>query len=260
VFTAYYLSAVHDKSMKKPYKDFDLPTQHLSVDHHYIPSRARSSGEIERRHELPRGTILAEYKEKGTKVAAHILHSIQYEPDVVFSSKILAATGLNSSWYEYARGASVMRRRLKLPVLAEAEGQLRLNMTDILEDARASFDGAAYLAGRVVAAHEHRSPKLPEHKILLGKGLGSASLTLACANMNKTPAYDTPFVVQTVVREQGLQALQDARALSSEIGTPPSLAQLADPNSDLSVYIRRNAPDGVYQAYDEALELHAVRV
>jgi hypothetical protein len=42
--------------------------------------------------------------------------------------------------------------------------------------------------------------------------------------------------------------------MSERIGTHPSLAQLSDPDSDLSVFWRRQAPNGAYEALEWAHE------
>lgn len=48
--------------------------------------------------------------------------------------------------------------------------------------------------------------------------------------------------------------MESARERAAEIGVNPSLAQLGDVDSPLSVYWRRHAPNGAFDAYMEALE------
>ena len=48
--------------------------------------------------------------------------------------------------------------------------------------------------------------------------------------------------------------LEDSRTLYKQVGSNPTLAQLSDNDSPLSVYWRRNAPDTAYEALEQAIE------
>ncbi len=109
------------------YKDFDLPTNHQAKGEDYIPPKARQADEIERRRRLPSGTLLAEQQRDGIAISAEALARLEREEDLQFASRILGASALNTSWYLFAKGAPVMRRRLKLPVLATPEPEFRPN-------------------------------------------------------------------------------------------------------------------------------------
>jgi hypothetical protein len=187
-----------------------------------------------------------------------MLERAEDKPNVQFASSVLAASALNTAWYSFARGSNVMRRRLRLPVLPVATLETHLETPNLKMEAVGEFKEAALAAKGILHAIEARSPKLEARKALVGRMVGRASLTLASAQLGETPFYTTPFVAQTKAREQGLIALDRARSMTEEIGTPPSLAQLPDPDSDLSVYIRRAAPDGVYQAFEEAVETYRI--
>ena len=235
------------------FKDFDLPTQHLAEEH-YVPPKARSAAEIERRHRLPKGSLLAEHQHRGLKVAAGILGNIIDQPDVDFSARLLAAAGLNTAWYGFAQGAEteVMRRRLKLPRLDGWQPAWRPSGPDLLREATDGFEEAVFAAKAVVSAVEHRSPRTAGYKKTLGRAIGNSSLTLACVPVaDQLVLGGTDHDIQLLVRQRSLHTLNDARQLSGEIGSHPSIAQLADQDSDLSVYWRRNAPNGALQAFLE---------
>ncbi|MNL62941.1 hypothetical protein D3C87_1870170 [compost metagenome] len=79
-------------------------------------------------------------------------------------------------------------------------------------------------------------------------------MQLACIEVGTVADSYSPFDVQNLAREQSLQTLEQARVFGDHVGSHPSMAQLADPNSDLAVYWRRNAPNGAFEAYEEAIE------
>jgi hypothetical protein len=247
-------------SEKRIYKDFDLPTNHLPGKRHYVPRPARSATEIARRRGLRRGTLLAEHQVRGLTVAAAILEKVEEPVDVQFSAKVLAVSGINSAWYSFARGAEekVMRRRLKLPLLATGDAERRPDVTTLLPSARQRVNDAALQAHLLVGANELLSvAKIEDHKKQLGRAVGGASLELACiASQSGFSGFGktvTDFDAQNFARQRGLWALHHGRTLATEMGSYPSIAQLADVDSDLSVYWRRQAPNGALEAYEQAL-------
>ena len=245
--------------MKKPYRDFDLPNRHLTEAHnHYVPPKARSSSEIERRHELPRGTVLAEQQLRGIAIAGHVLTKISDEPDVHFATAVLAPASLNTAWYSFARRSDVMRRRLKLPILRNGWFDEAPNSTMLLFQSQDQLSDLMAVAGLHVAATMDRSPRLTKLSTAVGRLAGEAALHISCVEIADQLPETTPFVAQDMARIASLKTLQVARKLHADFDTPPSLAQLADPDSDLAVHIRRHAPNGAYEAYDEALGRFAI--
>lgn len=240
--------------MKKPYTHFDLPKQHL-VGQHYVPARARQSDEIERRRSLPTGTILLEQQRDGLAIASHLVEHVEEYPDLKFASDMLAASGINSGWYSYAQQADVMRRRLILPELAidatdwrETRGGL---MTKVREGlAHAAELGTAYASAK---ANHHETKR---QATLLGRQMGNVSLQLACVRLGNAPLALQAFEVQSAARDEALATLDLSRSIASEVGVNPSLAQLADADSPLSVYWRRHAPNGAFDALEQAREEH----
>jgi len=238
------------------YKDFDLPTKHLDEADHYVPPKARDDSEIDRRRALRQGTLLAEHQQKGLLVASTILNQIEEPEDIAFSSKILSATGLNTAWYSMARYAPVMRRRLKLPMLAQENRLFTPTSAELLGDSALGFEAAAFIAGRLVVSNEVNPKRVEARKIHLGRRVGNTSLRLACVGLGDQVVANideiTDFDIQDIVRTRSLHALDTARTIGQDIGVPPSMAQLADQDSDLAVYWRRNSPNGAREAYDFA--------
>ncbi len=231
----------------------------MGGDKHFVPAKARDEAEIERRRSLQPGVLLAEHQERGLAVASTILKFVKDPASIAFSARILPAAGLNSAWYGFARGAEyeVMRRRLKLPYLAVQAEEIRQTSDDLLYDAGYRFGEARDTAKMLATSIDQQSPKTDQYKRSLGRQVGKASLVLACVELGDRLVEQplSSIDTQTLVRERSLRALNDARTLGSEIGLPPSIAQLADPDSHLSVYWRRESPTGAMRAYETAVEL-----
>lgn len=238
--------------MNKPYRNFDLPKQHLD-DRHYVPERARTSTEIQRRRALPNGTILAEHQRDGLHIASQIMQRVEQPEDITFARDVIAMSGLNASWYSYAAHSPVMRRRLNLPVLADEETEWRETRSGLLTKAQQGLVEAATIAEALASTKAERRSTLRQQQIL-GRQLGGVSLQLACIEVGSVADSYSSFDVQNLAREQSLEALEKARIFGDQVGSHPSMAQLADPNSDLAVYWRRNAPNGAFEAYEEAIE------
>lgn len=243
------------------YKDFDLPSTMQFKGEPYIPPKTRHADEAERRRRLPSGTILAEAQRDGVAIAAEILTEIEEPESLGFASRLLGASALNTSWYLFAEGAPVMRRRLKLPLLAAPEGIIRPDTISLVQarnrrlaEVRHRADTYAQMVGFALA-EAAQSDSATE----LGRLVGNTALSIATVDLGDlfTFGQGDDFTVQEAVRRRSLQTLRDARVLGLDLHTVPSLAQLADPDSDLSVFWRRNAPNHAYRAYCDAVDQRA---
>jgi hypothetical protein len=238
------------------YRDFDLPTKHLSGANDFVPPKARDEAEIERRRELVRGTLLLESQHTGIKMAKSILDKLVDPTDIAFAADTLAVSGLNTAWYLAGRSAPVQRRRLKLEVLATDDPEQRPSTYMLIRNAHGDFWRAEEQSTELMDLHRLQLPVVADKARRLGGTIGHGALTLSCAALGDEIGYDnihlTDFEVQDLARRRGLYALEQARVLANVIGTPPSLAQLADPDSDVSVYWRRQAPNGALEAYEQA--------
>lgn len=243
------------------YKDFDLPTTLQAKGAEYIPPKARDEAEIDRRKRLPRGTLLAEQQRDGVAITADILESLEYPEDLAFASRVLGASALNTSWYLFAKGAPVMRRRLKLPLLTVPHEDVRPDTLELIQarDTRlAQVRDHANTYSQMVS-FSLGELALEDRRTVLGRQLGNTALAIATVDLGDAFTFSTvdDFSVQAAVRRRALRTLRDARELGVDIHTVPTLAQLANPDSDLSVFWRRNAPNGALRAYEEAYEQRA---
>lgn len=235
-------------------KNFDLPTKHLGPEGHYVPPKARDEAEIARRRTMRagRGILMAEQQEFGVKVGALILEHPRAVEDLEFTAPLLAASGLNTAWFSFGRTLDVMRRELKLPRPSQRRP---ITTANLLEDAQLGFFEAAHSAEKVTKQARKGGLEYANHVVPFGRAIGNASLKLACTTLADMLAGLDEATSSEVMRRQSLHTLQASRELGDTIGTAPTLAQLANPDSDLSVYWRRTAPNGAVEAYEQAVAM-----
>lgn len=244
--------------MPKPYTQFDLPARHIPGDHHYVPPRARQRDEIDRRRALPRGTILLEQQHRGLQVAQALLEAAHDENDVAYVSLYIATCGLNSAWYQCARNSRFMRRHTALPYIAQREEQPAPTTDSLLASTRSSFARITRTAGVLATYHAKQQPNEPLRADAFGRATAHAALSLACIPVLDTLQSGSVFHTQAAVRAHALATLDTARSIGAELGSPPSFAQLADPDSDMSVHIRRTARSEVFYALEAAQDMYAM--
>lgn len=241
--------------MSNIYKHFDLPVKHLDGDFDYVPPKAREEAEIARRRALAPGTLLAEQQVRGCEVASRVVDYCIEHDDGLFSTRVLAATAMNTAWYNLARGArDVMRRRLYLPVHGRIEpitrGSLQTRASERLSMATDQAD-------KVRRSIEGRHCTVARHRKELGVRLGDTSLLLA--SIERADKIELvrreAAMAQRITRQACLDALELSRDMHGEVGANPTLAQLADQDSPLSVYWRRNGSNEAVNALEAATSL-----
>lgn len=245
----------HSIIVMKTFIHFDLPVKHLEGEgEHYVPPKAREAQEIERRKQLVPGVLMAEMQQKGIRIAKSILELMMDEEDTLFVTKTLGASLLNTAWYNYAQGAkNVMRRTLTLPAYGELDQQI--TKPYLVEMAVKHMHTAERSATNLVNDGYERRRLYVKHKKIIGSTLGNAALILANVPHTEVIAYfDDPAYQQLIARQSALEVLEDSRTLYKQVGSNPTLAQLGDNDSPLSVYWRRNAPDLAYEVLEQAVD------
>ena len=250
------------KSPEQGYRDFDLPVAHLSSNRDYVPPKTHDAAELARRRDLTPGTLRYEMQERGLVVARTILQELTEEEARMFASDMLAKALLNSAWYSYAqRRTDVMRRRLRLPIMLHDRNR---DAELLYADSVDMVHKVALAAGQVTIAHECIPEKVDARQHDVGRAMGNAGLRLACfapvAKGEFPGSYrtdeDAPlndWDMQEQVRTIAMDTLTDARMMAGQMQVHPSVAQLADPYSPLSVHWYRNAPGAAQTAVQEAL-------
>lgn len=234
------------------FKHFDLPVKHLDTDFDYVPPKARNQEEIERRRSLPPGTVLAEAQTRGVEIACRVIDYCVEHDDGEYSARLLAATAMNTAWYNFARDArTVMRRRLYLPIHGKTDPITR---ESLLTRASKHMHESAEQAHRVQRSIEGRHCTTTRFKKDLGIKLGDTSLVLASVERATEieMARGESALAQRITREACLEALEQSRILYSDMHSNPTLAQLADSDSPLSVHWRRTAPNEALDALEFA--------
>ena len=236
----------------QPFRDLDLPQQHFVNGEHYVPPRSRNSVEAFRRRTLPTGAVLAEQQQRGLLLVSKVLELVEDPQEATFLYELLAGSGINSAAYSLQTDRT-QRSRLKLPILADDYAEWRQDIEGLKDNSQHNLLGSLALAETVVTKTINRSPSVERHTRSFGHQMGKTAIefaVLSTGTLGGGSAYD----VQDWARQQGLKALDFARTAHRKIGSHPSIAQFDDRDSDVMVYTRRNAPDQVVIALEQAIE------
>jgi hypothetical protein len=241
------------KKPSQPFRHFDMPVVHLDSSHHHQPLKAKRTDEIARRRAMNTGTLLAEKQERGILIAAEIARLTSRHEGDKFVAPLMAASVYNTAWYAYAQGAEgIMRRRIMLP-----QNDLRLSPItyfDFMNESAEELVLAGEAAHAIVTARRYGNDLRDTPKVL-GTWLGFTAIKLAnVGSVELLEKTDDPIDRQIITRQNGLYIAELSRELYRDIGSHPSLAQLADQDSDLSVYWRRNGSSEAVEALAQATE------
>jgi hypothetical protein len=239
---------------KKPFKNFNNPKQHLGGVGHYVAPKARSEAEKARRHaELPRGAgaLTAEHEQHGLEFSKVFFEKVKEAPAVHYVTGVLAVSAFNSSWYGYARYAKERMSRIqKLTEVVNEETDERLTRAELREQITYGFDVATGLHLPVVA-DRRAGRQNKRNTVTYSRFVGDLALKLSAMHHNVTEAAGNAYEVSVQVRDAALLTVEEARSMGSVIGSHPTLAQWANPDSPLAVDVRVNGPDEAVEAYHE---------
>ncbi len=281
LFTAFIFTPRHSNGMTKGRRDFDLPIIHLTEEENYIPPRARDATEIVRRRNLRPGTLILEQQAVGLNVAVDIFnYPVDQRQDRDFIHDRVASALMNTAWYTFGDHTPdiIMRRRLKLPVLADDQaGVLTTNESEIddhdydlsvdeaeetlgwretreglLAHIRTNLSRSAVLGHRLTFAHTQELNTMKLYK-QLGRAMGNTALAITSLPLADAPKGMSEEEIQNVVLMTGNDLLERSRVSHQVSGFHASVAQLADSESPLSRAWRRDAPK-TNQAHDALVE------
>ena len=245
---------------------FDLPVINLhQFIGHYVPPPARDEAEILRRKNNPKGSLILEMQSDGAEVLGKTLEIISDDKEVRnYFAREIGGVCLNTAWYSYAnlpldtsraKLDNVGRRRLEFPKHArfDDDGNIYYETeTNNIHELEDGFRLSTGLASKLEKAH--KSGRHDDAYILrkqFGHKIGNTGLRLAATHLVGRPG--SPYKVQTGVRDAGLNAIQNSRELFD--GKYPTVAQLADDDSQLLVHLRRSSPTPMRDAIIEATSL-----
>ena len=232
-----------------------MPVEHLDAQLHDIVPKAQDEERIAYLKSMPSGTANAEAQYFGHGVASGTLNLLSEPEAITYTVGLLAPAAFNTAWYSGAQAATaVQRRRLKLPRF-DVDATIK-EPVSFWSTGRAQMAGSLLLADTIARETRDQLPRLNQTKRLYMAHLGNAAMALACSQLSpelfdEASAYDA----QLLARSQSLRMLSASRELGQLIGRHPSLKQLADTDSYLSVHIRRTAPKAAKQAFKDAYVL-----
>lgn len=258
--------------MKQGPKTFDLFVANLQPGTDYVPPPTRDSVEAARRRNNPPGTVVLEAQQEGVIITARTLDALNFEDNdqeaFEYFARTMGAVCLKTSWHNYAKYAlgqskkvdQINRRRLQLPIHAEISDE-----NEIAYETRArneqklqeELSHVSTIGGLLVHAHRNQleSREYTARK-QFGRAIGNAGLRLAATHL--VGSRDTPEKLQLAVRDSGREALELSHTIYD--GVHPTMAQLSDINSPLSVHLRRSAPTTVHdRIIEQTAYIHEVR-
>ena len=238
--------------MKRPPRIFDLKTTRIPGEL-YVPRPSRDETEIARRRANP-GLLIYEQQAGGFSIARVILENITELPAKKFALPLLGAALLNTAWHSYAEGergedARVQRRALKYPPLFEIG-----SVESLYEALQRTMGVGEIQAAGLVKAHEIGSTRMDKLRMQFGQTAGQAALMATCViGLEEGGMPGTILRGQKFAQEQAKLLEDSLEPFARELGSAPSVAQLADQDADLTVHWRRNAPTQAYNAYATAI-------
>lgn len=231
---------------------FELPKAFtLNNEPEHIPPATHDPAVANERRQAPAGTLVLEQQHQGAMIAGRFAERLVKDgshEDLVFGTKVLAAALLGSARHSLQGGRPVMRRHLKLPIIADPETNTRLpdeeriDMTIDRLRALTDLSRGLYLRrrtmGRVGIGMSHA----------FGRAAGESALWVALLPHDEIGQEGSAFDTQHTVRQVAMNTLDTTRRLGNELGANLSLAMLGGPTTNLTAYIERRAPHGAYNA------------
>jgi hypothetical protein len=238
-----------------PYSQYALATHRFGrgPNKDYLLPLARDEEMIAFRRSHQPGTARTQYEARGIRIASRVLDLTKQHADLSFVAPIIAMSGLNTSSYNL-QAPNLMRRHFRLPTVAGIEDERRETSVDLITRAQEKLIVVSSLSETVLSGMVEGRGGIERKRTLLGRSVGEAALLIGVAGMGNFPLSMSAFEVQDRVRKQAMVLDDMSINFATEIGTLPSLMQLGDPDSDLSVYWRRKAPTAAFQAFDQATQ------
>jgi hypothetical protein len=229
----------------------DLPVVHLGPEGHYSTPKADDPEIITFRRRNP-GVA----KFMAVSVGANVARSICIEcadelPTALAAREVLLPATINSLWYEFAEGEQMNRRALPYYDLWNTS-----DTSDVCTTSAAENLGDAATSLKTMNLFMSGSTGREQKRLYVARRLKDAVQALVAVSVADTiqadPGRYTEQRVGEILRSETNAALGVSRTMWRDIGTHPSLHQLANRDSDLSVHIRRKSPSEVRQAMTAA--------
>ncbi len=246
--------------MKVP-KVYTLPNLHVGAEH-YVPPRTTDPLAAEWRRSA-RGTnaLIMEQQGFGLHVAEEVLDEL-YDTDEehLWAQRIGGVMLLSANYMFGLRNNGVMSRRIPIPEIAEHDvhrGSTIISDGEYERRVQKAFSARIDDAAEISEALAHEQAETRD----INDGARSlATLGVMMANYPMDPTYfhetESAAAYQQQVVDKAQTMHGDIIDLAREIGTVPSLAQLADVSSPLSSHLRssRRYPIAMVRALKDAQE------
>lgn len=236
-------------------KQFTLPTIYVPGQKEYVPQPAHTEAMAEERQSNPGGTLVLEGQYIGAVIAKNFYDRLagKEQKDVQFGVAMIAAAALGSARLSFEPTQEIAFRRLRLPMLINLE-----TATPLSNDERAArteealeqmVSGSEHLY-YAMKARDHR--KVAEGLNSFAKDAGEAAVWVTVQQQPGIMISSSPARIQRNVLKAANGLLYSGIQLARELGTNPSLAMLADDNTDWTRHLHSSTHDEALKAFTEA--------
>lgn len=240
---------------KQPYTKYFLPNHDLAIQD-AKPERTRDPLEIDARRSVKgTGSLVLQRQGRGIETVKATLEAIE-DPELQRQwAGFAGGAMLMSANYMFERDPEQrMHHALELPELATRQGDI--TSPEKLEKwTYRGLEGNAKDSYRLAQRMGERTPSIRQ-TMGLARRIGRTGLLLSVFPWRETSPGETPFEIQSNARASAMEIHDDAIALGRKLEVVPSVMQLADELSPLSVHARRVMPTEVHDAYVAALEVY----
>lgn len=236
-------------------KQFSLLTVRVPGIKDFVPQPAHDEKTAEERRNNPSGTLLLERQYIGAVIAKNFFEKLLDKPadEVRFGTRMIAAAALGSARYSFEDNGLISFRRVRLPMLFDIEKGRRLTEPERIARTEVALE-------RMVSGSEHlyydmksnEPRKVADTLGAFGREAGEAALWVALQSVPEVAQSSSILQVQRSVLRVAMGAFDTSMKLASELGTNPSLAMLAERDTDWTKHLSLSLHHGAFAAFAEA--------
>lgn len=236
--------------MADHFKKLHIPTGHLDKCRLPVPAKAHEAGEVQRRKAERAGVLVLRHEQAGLQTMRHQVGQLAVNgtaKDIGFTTRTFAMALANSAHLSHGRGRPVMATPHELLRLLN-DDYVELSGEMVLAEFGSLLDGAIATSGDLIDARRFGLPQEQDYRKQVGRQLGKAASYANCVLLADQLSGCSQKQQQKAIRDDCMDMLASARSFDKTIGSAPTVAQLANPLSQLSVYMHDEAPAGAYEA------------
>lgn len=243
-------------------KQFTLPTIYIPGPREYTPQPAHTEALAEERRGNPSGTLILERQYIGAVVAKNFYDKLTNKDtrmklkDTNAGISMVAAAALGSarlSINPMPEKTDPAFRRLRLPTLVSRETGLPISAEERTVRTNEALEhmvsGSEHL---YYAMKQGNHRRVAEGLAAFARDAGEAAVWVTVQQQPEITQSSSPVAIQKNVLRAATGLLYSGIQLARELGTNPSLAMLADSDTDWTKFLSSSTHHGALRAFKEA--------